>query len=99
DESFWRDAEQLFREAVELETTWGQYIIKGGVLGLTDQIVADYIKYLANRRLELIGRPELYPGVKHPCEWVEDFAKINKDEQNFFEGKNKAYQMGASLAW
>lgn len=98
DMQFYRDAVELFKAAVELETTWGCYTIKGGVLGLTDQIVSDYIKVRANTCAGLIGMSPIYPGVKHPCEWVEEFAKVNKNETNFFEGKVKTYQVGA-LQW
>jgi ribonucleoside-diphosphate reductase beta chain len=31
DESFWADARELFVVATQMETEWGQYIIKGGV--------------------------------------------------------------------
>lgn len=61
DESFYKDAVELFKSAVELETGWGQYIIKGGVLGLTDKIMEDYIKYLANDRAALLGMPPFTP--------------------------------------
>ena len=98
DDQFYKDATELFKTAAELETKWGQYIIKGGVLGLTDQIVADYIKVRANTCAGLIGMEPIYPGVKHPCEWVEDFAKINGRETNFFEDKVSSYQVGA-LEW
>src|SRR5690606_20893636 len=43
DAGFYEDARQLFISAAELEIAWGQYIIKEGVLGLTDQIITDYI--------------------------------------------------------
>lgn len=99
---FYKKAEAIFRSAVELEIKWGQYLIRGGVLGLSDQIVSDYIKHLANQRwTALTGFAELYPGVRNPCEWVTAFASVNGEEANFFETKVKAYQTGSggSLAW
>lgn len=97
---FYEEARQLFRNAAELETAWGQYIIQGGVLGLTDSIIADYIKYLANDRAALLGMDPIYPEVKkNPVAWVDKFSAINSDETNFFEGKIKAYQGGGSLNW
>ena len=100
---FYAKAEALMRSAVELEIKWGQYLIRGGVLGLSDQIVADYIKHLANKRwAALTGfNAPLYPGVRNPCEWVEEFSTINNEEANFFESKVKAYQVGSggTLDW
>lgn len=100
--AFYAKAEALIRKAVELEIEWGCYIIRGGVLGLSDQIVSDYIKHLANKRwVAATGLAELYPGVRNPVEWVDKFSSINGDETNFFEGKVKSYQVGSggSLAW
>lgn len=97
DAQFYADAKKLFADAVELETAWGQYIIKGGILGLTDQIIHDYIRHLANERMEMIGMGPMYD-VKNPVAWVEAFSSINGEESNFFEAKVKAYQKG-TLAW
>lgn len=107
---FWAKAEALIRSAVELEINWGCYTIKGGVLGLSDKIVTDYIQHLANKRWAAVlagysGRAavakELYPGVRNPVEWVDKFSSINGDESNFFEAKVKSYQVGSggSLDW
>lgn len=98
DEQFWRDVEQMFREAVELEVAWGKYIIQGGFLGLTDQVMEGYIKWLANQRAALIGLKPLYPGVKNPSPWVEKFSQINGVRQNQFERKVTDYAVG-SLQW
>lgn len=110
DAAFWAEAEAIVRSATELEISWGCYIIKGGVLGLSDSIMDGYIKHLANKRwLAMIApfltnpalsqfvstKGELYPGVKNPVEWVDKFSSINGDETNFFEGKVKAYQLGS----
>lgn len=111
DASFWAEAEAIVRSATELEINWGCYIIKGGVLGLSDAIVSDYIQHLANTRWSAmisafsgraaLTRGDLYPGVKNPVEWVTKFSSINGDETNFFEGKVKSYQVGSggTLAW
>ncbi|MEO9387191.1 ribonucleotide-diphosphate reductase subunit beta [Chromobacterium phragmitis] len=97
DPIFWADAVEILKAAVELETDWGVYITNG-VLGFTPQVVGDYIKHLGNDAAALLGMEPIYPGVKNPCEWVDKFSQINKDETNFFEGKVKSYQVG-TLGW
>lgn len=94
---FYQNVAVLFDEAVKLETRWGQYIIEGGVLGLTNPIITDYIRWLADQRLALIDLPALY-GVKNPVPWVEKFSKVNDLQQNFFESKPVAYSLG-TLDW
>lgn len=75
--AFWDDAEELFREAVELEIALGQHIIQGGLNGLTPQMVEQFIKWLANERWLLIkpGQP-LYPGVTNPVPWFLERERI-----------------------
>lgn len=96
---FYRKAAVLFDEAVKLESAWGAHIIEGGVLGLTPQIMNDYIRHLANERCAMIDMPSLYPGVKNPVAWVEQFSKVNGLETNFFEGKVTSYSVGGQLKW
>lgn len=98
DEAFYADVYTLFKEAVELEVTWGKYIIKGGVLGLTDGIIDSYIQFLADKRLGMMGLKPIY-NAKNPVEWVDSFSNINGEEANFFESKVKAYAVGGSLEW
>lgn len=99
DASFWAEADQMFRDAVELESNWGKYIISGGVLGVTPQIIEDYIKSLANERADFIGMPRPYPGVVNPLPWVKEFSNPNGVESNFFETKVTSYAVGGTLDW
>lgn len=98
-DAFWAKVNTLFCEATELESSWGRYVIKGGVLGATDQIVDAYIQSLANKRADLIGMAHPYPGVKNPVPWVEKFSAVNGVESNFFETKVSSYQVGGGLKW
>ena len=84
----------MFKEAVQLESDWGQYITQGQILGLTDDIIDQYIKYLADERLTAVGFDKLY-NVKNPIKWVDDFAKFNDQKTNFFEGTVTNYSKGS----
>jgi len=88
------DVYKMFEEAVELEVQWGQYITQGQILGLTDDILEQYIKYLADDRLTSVGFEKLY-NVEHPIKWVDDFAKFNDQKTNFFEGTVANYSKGS----
>jgi ribonucleoside-diphosphate reductase beta chain len=85
---------EMFKEAVELEITWGKYITNGQILGLTDDIVSQYIKYLADQRLSAVGFDKLY-NVSNPIKWVDDFSKFNDQKTNFFEGTVTNYSKGS----
>jgi ribonucleoside-diphosphate reductase beta chain len=85
---------EMFKKAVELESNWGQYITQGQILGLTNEIVDQYIKYLADDRLTSVGFEKIY-NVTNPIKWVEDFAKFNDQKTNFFEGTVTNYSKGS----
>jgi len=84
----------MFKEAVQLEAQWGKYITQGQILGLTDEIVEQYIKYLADDRLTSVGFDKLY-NVENPIKWVDDFSKFNDQKTNFFEGTVANYSKGS----
>ncbi len=84
----------MFREAVELEVAWGKYITQGQILGLTDAIVEQYIKHLADERLRAVKMEPIY-NVSNPIKWVDDFSKFNDQKTNFFEGTVTNYSKGS----
>ncbi|MDX9813725.1 MAG: ribonucleotide-diphosphate reductase subunit beta [Sulfurimonas sp.] len=94
DEALKAEVYDMFKEAVGLEVAWGKYITGGQVLGLTDEIIEQYIKYLADDRLKAVGFEPLY-NATHPIKWVDDFAKFNDQKTNFFEATVANYSKGS----
>ena len=88
------DVYAMFEKAVELEIGWGQYITEGQILGLTNDIIENYIKYLADQRLHAVGLKKLY-NTEHPIKWVDNFSKFNDQKTNFFEGNVANYSKGS----
>jgi ribonucleoside-diphosphate reductase beta chain len=85
---------EMFEAAVKLESDWGAYITQGQILGLTDQIIEQYIQYLADQRLKAVGLEPMY-NVEHPIKWVDNFSKFNDQKTNFFEGNVTNYSKGS----
>ena len=85
---------EMFRKAVELESSWGHYITQNQILGLTDPIITQYIQYLADKRLEAVGYKAEY-GVKHPIPWVDGYSSFNDQRGNFFEANIVNYSKGS----
>lgn len=88
----------LIRSAVELEVAWGCHIIEGGVLGLTPEIIEQFIQHLADRRAASMGIGTIY-GVKNPVPWFDSFSKPNGTEENFFERSPGDYKAAGALEW
>ncbi len=85
---------QMFRDAVALEVSWGRYITQGQILGLTDNIIEQYIQFLADERLKAVKLEPMY-NVTNPIKWVNDFASFNDQKTNFFEGTVANYSKGS----
>lgn len=85
---------EMFREAVKVESAWGDYITQGKILGLTSEIIHEYICYLADDRLKRVGLPILY-NAKHPIKWVDSFSSFNNQKTNVFEGNVTNYSKGS----
>ncbi|NHN29325.1 ribonucleotide-diphosphate reductase subunit beta [Paenibacillus agricola] len=94
------DLRQMMRTAVEHEIEWGQYITNDMMNGLSNEIIDQYIKYLSNERLKMLGLEILYPEVvEHPMKWVENFSNMNSMKTDFFEQKVTNYSKSSSLNW
>jgi ribonucleoside-diphosphate reductase beta chain len=96
--SFTEELREMTRTAVEHEIGWGQYITNNHIQGLTNEIIAQYIKFLANERLGRLGFEILYPEVtQHPMKWVEGFSNLNATKTDFFEQKVTNYTKASAL--
>jgi ribonucleoside-diphosphate reductase beta chain len=95
---FQNEVNSLVKQAVELEFRYAQDTMPRGVLGLNQNMFADYLKFIANRRLNQIGLPDLYAGAQNPFPWMSEMLDLRK-EKNFFETRVIDYQTGGTLSW
>lgn len=101
-EMFTKELEETFRDmmrmGVEHEVAWGKYVTNNEILGLNDELIDRYIKYLSNLRLKAIGLDILYPDITtHPMEWIDSFSKLNNTKTDFFEAKVTNYTKAAAF--
>ena len=85
---------EMFKSACEIEIKWGKHITGGKILGLTNEIIEEYIKFLTDERLHAVGFDRLY-NVDNPMKWVDKFSKFNDQKTNFFEGTVANYSKGS----
>lgn len=84
--------------AVELEIAYAKDCLAEPVLGLSAEMFEEYVKYIANRRLERIGLNKIYSNANNPFGWLSETIDIGK-EKNFFETRVTEYQSAGSLSW
>lgn len=84
-------------DAVDMEIDWGKSCVGDGILGITPDLLTQYLQFIGDLRLDAIGLPKQY-NVENPFPWIDTFTQGNMIETNFFEGKVREYQSG-SLEW
>lgn len=94
------NAYTMVRTATELEIDWGKYITNNQIMNLTDDLITDFIKLLANRRWNAMKLTDAlpYPEVSlksKPIPWFDKFSEVNNIKSNFFEGNVINYSKGS----
>jgi ribonucleoside-diphosphate reductase beta chain len=76
-----------------MEEEYNRDLLPNGILGLNSDYINQYVKYLADRRLEELGFDPHYK-VSNPAKWM---AAANDTLQlvNFFEATNTNYEVNA----
>ena len=95
--TFQREIEVLVDKAVALEQQYAYDACPEGLLGINADQFAQYVEYIADRRLERLGLPKRYHR-ENPFPWMSQATDLAK-EKNFFETRVTEYQIGASLEW
>lgn len=98
DNAFQKEIINIIKEGVELESEYAIDTMPNGILGLNSEMFVNYIKYIANRRLQQIGLPEQFNVKNNPFPWMSEITDLKK-EKNFFETRVTEYQSGGTLQW
>lgn len=89
-DSFKKEVYETARQVVKLEDKFIELAFKqGGVDGITEKEVKQYIRAVCDYRMEQLGFKKEY-GVDNPFDWLEWLTSSNMIE-NFFEGNTSAY--------
>ena len=89
------EATSMFMEAAEEEKAWATYLFAdGGMLGLNEKIMHQYIESLVDKRLVGVGLDKVF-GTKNPISWLESDSKgkqVAPQEQEVISYKIGAYK-------
>jgi ribonucleoside-diphosphate reductase beta chain len=98
DDDMKSQATQMILEATQLEIEYARDTMPRGVLGMNAAMMEDYLKFIANRRLNQLGLKEQFVGAQNPFPWMSEIMDLRK-EKNFFETRVLEYQTGGALSW
>lgn len=62
----------IFESAVEQEKAWAKYLFKdGSMVGLNEQMLCEYVEWLAAKRMRSVGLPTKYKSGTNPLPWTQ----------------------------
>ncbi|PZR15055.1 MAG: ribonucleoside-diphosphate reductase [Archangium gephyra] len=83
----------MMEEAIACELQFAEDILSGGVAGLSVTDLKQYLQFVADQRLAMLGMPRHY-GAKNPFPFM-DLQDV-QELANFFERRVSAYQVGVT---
>lgn len=93
DEYLTRQIVEMLDEAVECEMRFAEDILSGGVPGLSVADMRQYLEFIADQRLVMLGFQKVY-GAKNPFSFM-DLQDV-QELANFFERGVSAYQVAVA---
>jgi ribonucleoside-diphosphate reductase beta chain len=88
-----RQIAEMLDEAVECEVQFAEDILSGGVPGLSVANMRQYLEFIADQRLAMLGLTKVY-GAKNPFSFM-DLQDV-QELTNFFERRVSAYQVAVA---
>lgn len=63
---------KMFVDAVNQEKSWAHYLFKdGSMIGLNEQLLNEYIEWIAHKRMTAVGLNGPYKGGSNPLPWTQ----------------------------
>jgi ribonucleoside-diphosphate reductase beta chain len=90
------DCVKMFVEAVDQEKIWAEYLFKGGsMIGLNTQLLAEYIEFIANKRMNYVNLRSPYTVKTNPLPWTEKWIAGSEVQVAPQETQISSYTVGA----
>lgn len=76
----------MMKTAVKQEVQWSKHILGKNIIGMGHENIENYTKWLANKRLHMLGIPPIYENVvKNPYSHLDRVQDNNSEKAGFFE--------------
>ena len=65
------EATKMYLDAVQQEKEWAKYLFKdGSIIGLNEELLCQYVEFVANKRMKAIGLVSPFKGGSDPLPWT-----------------------------
>ena len=88
---------QMFRDCVEEEKNWAEYLFKdGSMIGLNSKLLQNYVEWIANRRMKSINMKPVFnqPISNNPLPWTEHWLNSKTMQVAPQETEVESYVIG-----
>jgi ribonucleoside-diphosphate reductase beta chain len=87
---------KMFVDAVNQEKTWAEYLFKdGSMIGLNTQLLAEYIEFIATKRMNYVNLKSPYAVKSNPLPWTEKWISGAEVQVAPQETEISSYTVGA----
>ena len=91
-----QEVTEMFKSAVEQEEAWAKYLFQdGSMIGLNEQLLKDYIRWIANKRMSTLGLDSPYKGGSNPLPWTQKWISGGEVQVAPQETEISSYTIGA----
>lgn len=91
DEAMQQQVREMLTEAIDCEMQFAQDVLSGGVAGISERDMRQYLQHCADAHFARLGMPPVY-NVRNPLPFME--LQDVQELTNFFERRVSAYQVG-----
>lgn len=89
------EAKAIFMKAVEQEKEWASYLFQNGsMLGLNEEILCQYVEYIANHRMAAIGMGQPFDIQSNPLPWMNNYLSSDNVQVAPQETEISSYLVG-----
>lgn len=89
------EALQIFMNAVEQEKQWAHYLFRNGsMIGLNEEMLCQYVEYIANMRMEAIGFDAPFKQRSNPLPWMNKYLVSDNVQVAPQESEITSYLVG-----
>ena len=90
------EVREMFLEAVQQEKEWAAYLFKdGSMIGLNEQLLVEYVEWLAHKRMNTSGIESPFSGGSNPLPWTEKWISGGEVQVAPQEVSVSSYTIGA----
>ena len=90
------EVRDIFLEAAEQEKEWAGYLFKdGSMIGLNQQILAQYVEFITDQRIVAIGLPPIFNAKSNPLPWINSWLNSDNVQVAPQEAEISSYLVGA----